>query len=172
MWKSVSNGWLPKDNYTEQDYRYIKENKGDNKTLTAYFGFALSYSGKWFGGWCRDKQGKRNYVLESYKNALKQFPKLKDVIFSNKSILDIKPNKKALIYCDIPYKGTTKYKDDFNHEKFYEWCREMKQQGHTIFISEYDMPSDFICVWESNPITSSLTQNTGSKKATEKLFTL
>lgn len=172
MWKSVSKGWLPNENYTEQDYRYIKENKEENRTLTAYFGFALSYGGKWFGGWCRDKQGNRNYVLESYNNALKQFPKLKDAVFSNKSILDIKPNKKALIYCDIPYKDTTKYKDKFNHDKFYEWCREMKKQGHTIFISEYDMPNDFICVWESNPITSSLTQNTGSKKATEKLFTL
>ena len=64
MWKSVSNGWLPKDNYTEQDYKYIKENKEENKTLTAYFGFALSYGGKWFGGWRRDKQG--NIEIESY----------------------------------------------------------------------------------------------------------
>ena len=59
-----------------------------------------------------------------------------------------------------------------DHDNYYEWCREMKKQGHTIFISEYNMPEDFICVWESNPISSSLTKNTGSKKSIEKLFTL
>ena len=79
-----------------------------------------------------------------------------------------------MIYCDIPYKDTTKYKDDFDHEKFYEWCREMKKQGHTIFISEYNMPDDFICVWEME-VKSSLSANGksgGSKKSIEKLFAL
>ena len=47
----------------------------------------------------------------------------------------------------------------------------MKERGHQIFISEYNMPDDFICVWQKE-IISSLTQDTGSKKAIEKLFTL
>ena len=39
-----------------------------------------------------------------------------------------------------------------------------------MFISEYYMPEDkFECVWQKE-ITSSLTKDTGSKKATEKLF--
>lgn len=33
------------------------------------------------------------------------------------------------------------------------------------------MPDDFICLWEKE-VTSSLTQNTGQKKAVERLFTL
>lgn len=172
MYKAVCSGWLPNNNYTEEHYKYIRENKEHNKILTAYFGFALSYGGKWFGGWCRDKDKKRNYVLEAYNNALKQFPKLKDIVFSNKSIIEIKPTKKALIYCDIPYRNTTKYKNEFPYDYFYKWCKEMKEQGHNVFISEYEMPSEFIEVWSSNPITSSLTKETGSKKAIEKLFTL
>ena len=47
----------------------------------------------------------------------------------------------------------------------------MNKQGHKVFVSEYNAPEDFKCVWEKE-INSSLTKDTGSKKATEKLFTL
>lgn len=73
--------------------------------------------------------------------------------------------------CDIPYKGTTKYKDDFNYEAFYDWCRDMKAKGNVVFVSEYEMPEDFKCVWQGE-INSSLTKETGAKKGLEKLFTL
>ena len=173
MWKALQNGWMPKDYYSKDEYNYYKDSS--EKHIKGYIGFNCSYSGKWFGGFAgivQTKGGERNYQDEAKRNILNQIKNLKGVIFSNKSILDIKPNKKALIYCDIPYKDTTKYKDKLDHDNFYEWCREMKKQGHTIFISEYNMPEDFICVWESNPISSSLTKNTGSKKSIEKLFTL
>ena len=80
----------------------------------------------------------------------------------------------SLIYCDPPYKDTAKYKANetvFDYDLFYNWCRNMAKQGHTIFVSEYQMPDDFICIWEKE-ICSSLGKNTGAKKATEKLFTL
>ena len=175
MWKGLQRGFIPKDYYTKEEYNNYKSL--NQKHIKGYVGFNCSYSGKWFGGFAgivETKQGIRNYQDEAKRNILKQIKLLKDVVFSNKSILDIKPNKKALIYCDIPYKNTTKYKDDFNHEKFYEWCREMKKQGHTIFISEYNMPDDFICVW-SKEINSSLSANGkigGNKKSIEKLFAL
>lgn len=57
----------------------------------------------------------------------------------------------SLIYCDPPYKDTTKYdKQDFNHQEFYEWCEE---QTAPLFISEFNMPDDrFVCVWENKRI--------------------
>lgn len=45
----------------------------------------------------------------------------------------------------------------------------MSQKGHKIFISEYSAPSDFKCIWEREQ-SSSLTQNTGGKRAIERLF--
>lgn len=174
MWQAVSKGWLPPENITEQQYNDIRKNKDKYpKEIVGYVGFALSYSGKWFGGWCRDSAGKRNYVEESYRNASKQFPSLRGVHFQNKSVFDLDLSRcgKATIYCDPPYAGTTKYKDDFDHEKFYEWCRERKGEHHKIFISEYWMPDDFVCVWEKQ-VNSSLDKDTGSKKAVERLFTL
>ena len=171
MYQEIQRDWTPRIDYTEDEYKFIKENKQKYPHLAGYFGFALSYGGKWFGGWRRDKQGKRNYVKEAYNNMLKQIPSLKGIEFYNLSYdkLDI-PNN-SIIYCDIPYKDTTKYNTTFDYDNFYNWCRFMKKQGHQIFVSEYNMPDDFICVWQKE-ITSSLTQDTGSKKAVEKLFTL
>lgn len=174
LWQSVSKGWEPPSKFTEYEYNDIRKNKGSYpKDLVGYVGFALSYSGKWFGGWCRDGAGKRDYVTESFKNASKQFPALVGVHFQNKSVFDIDFTRcgKSTIYCDPPYAGTTKYKDDFDHERFYGWCRARHKEGHKVFVSEYNMPDDFICVW-SKEVNNSLTKDTGSKKGIEKLFTL
>ena len=47
-------------------------------------------------------------------------------------------------------------------------------QGHKVFISEYNAPKDFKCIWEKE-VKSSLSANWksgGNKNSTEKLFTL
>lgn len=52
----------------------------------------------------------------------------------------------SVIYCDIPYKGTSGYnlKEKFDHERFYDWCAKQTQP---VFISSYDMPEDkFTCI--------------------------
>ena len=52
----------------------------------------------------------------------------------------------SVIYCDIPYKGTSEYnlKEKFDHERFYDWCAKQTQP---VFISSYDMPEDkFTCI--------------------------
>jgi DNA adenine methylase len=170
LYNHVKSGWMPRDDYTEDEYKEIRKEKPIGNPKTAYFGFALSYGGKWFGGWCRDGKGKRDYVKEAYNNAKKQFPLLSDIKFSCRSVFDIQdiPNK-ATIYCDPPYQGTTKYKDDFNHDRFWEWCRQKAKEGHDVYISEYSAPIDFKCVWQKQ-VNSSLTMDTGSKKNVEKLF--
>lgn len=59
----------------------------------------------------------------------------------------------SVVYCDIPYKSTNSYLSEFNHDKFYDWCRN---QSGLVFISEYDMPDDFYLVeeWSRNNILS------------------
>ena len=163
---------LPKNNkeFTEEDYNQLRKN--DDYKYKGYAGFAFSYSGKWLGGWCRDGKNKRDYVNESYKNAIKQSPKLQGLKLVQSSYDELPLNSdNCLIYCDPPYKGTTSYKDSFDHIKFWNWCREMNDRGHKIFVSEYNAPDDFKCIWQKE-IVSSLTKNTGSKKGIEKLFTI
>lgn len=62
------------------------------------------------------------------------------VLLSNLSYEEVPIEEDSVIYCDPPYKDTNTYLDDFDHEKFYSWLRSLKQQ---VFISEYQMPSDF-----------------------------
>jgi len=42
-------------------------------------------------------------------------------------------------------------------------------QGYTVFVSEYEAPSEFKCIW-CKTIFNTLVCDTGSKKGIEKLF--
>jgi len=168
LWKAVSAGWLPPKHFNEEDYYRIK--KEPSSPLRGYAAFALSYGGKKFGGWRRDSQNKRNYVDEAYRNAIKQFPKLRNVEFRLCNYFELEIPSGSIIYCDPPYAGTTKYTSAFDHTKFWEWCRNMAQMNK-IYVSEYSAPDDFVCVWEKQ-VCSSLTANTGGKTNVERLYTI
>lgn len=155
-----------KNEFSEEQY---KKYRNTDDEIKGYIGFALSYGGRWFGGWCRDSLGKRDYVKEAYRNALRQNPPLKDIKLIHSSYQDLSIPINSIIYCDPPYQNTKKYKSSFNHDEFWEWCRNKSKEGHKVFVSEYNAPNDFLCIW-SKEIVSSLTKDTGSKRSIEKLF--
>lgn len=79
--------------------------------------------------------------------------------------VEIKPN--SVVYCDIPYRSTSKYNEiDFDYDKFYEWCLSQKEP---VFISEYEMPKDFICIAAKHK-TVSLCATDNSGKSVERIF--
>ena len=101
---------------------------------------------------------------------IKDINGLKDIVFYNTNYDTFDIPKNSIIYCDPPYQGTTKYKTDvFDYNKFWNWCRSMSTNGHKIFISEYNAPSDFTCIWQKE-VANTLVKNTGEKKGIEKLF--
>jgi len=159
---------------TEEDYQKAKDEMVLNG-LTGFIGFAMSFGGKWFGGYRRDVAGTKGCIenmktqtRRSKQNAINQSKDLKGVKFINSDYrsLDLPPN--SLIYCDPPYEGTTKYKDGFNHTDFWQWCREKATEGHIVFVSEYNAPSDFECVWQKE-LPTTISKQEG-KKDIEKLF--
>lgn len=173
MWKALQNGWEMPDFISEAEYKDLQNNK-DNRPpeLVAFVGFNTSFGGKWFGGYARGKNNKgeqRNYTIEGKRNILKQLPNLKGVQFTSIPYLEMEIPTNSLIYCDPPYEGTTKYKDGFDHSKFWDWCRLKAKEGHIVFVSEYNAPNDFKCVW-SKTLTCDLAKS--DKDRTEKLFTL
>ena len=96
------------------------------------------------------------------------------VQFENKDYTELEIPTNSIIYCDIPYQGTKQYSTskDFKHSNFWNWCRTKAKQGHTIFVSEYNAPADFKCVWQKEA-KSSLSANGvigGNKMSVEKLF--
>lgn len=170
MWSKVSEGWRPPAKFSEREYHEMKKSPENFRPeLVGYVGFALSYGGKWFGGWRRDSKGVRDYVGESYRSAMKQFPLLEGVDFSLASYDELDIPDDSIVYCDPPYANTTKYLNDFNSGLFWDWVRSMSVR-HAVFVSEYEAPDDFITVW-SKPVSSSLSRDTGSVRAVEKLFT-
>ena len=182
MWKELQNGWTPPDFVSEEDWRDVKtqmENKYE-KHYIAFVRLGCSFGADWNGGYARNvRKDKPNaellnsttksYCGQSKRNILKQLPNLKDVEFLHSSYQNLEIPDNSLIYCDPPYEGTTKYKDDFNHNEFWEWCRTKAKQGHLVYVSEYNAPSDFECVYSSE-INNTLNNTAKTTKATEKLF--
>lgn len=179
MWDYISKWWFPKKEYTREEYLSAKIWTEEFwKYEIWYIGIACSYSGKWFWWYAWKTKTKlwtiRDYQNEAYNNIMKQRVLLQWVKFIQSSYQNLEIPKNSIIYCDPPYESTTWYKDDFSHNEFWDWCREQKKKWHTIFISEYNAPDDFKCVWEKE-VKSSLSANWkswGSKNSTEKLFTL
>lgn len=110
---------------------------------------------------------------EAIRNLKKQSLNLKDIKFKNCNFLDLPKDKIKgyVIYCDIPYKGTKKYKTkEFPYEEFYKWAIEMSKRN-TVLISEYNMPEDnFECIWQKETKVNIDSNRKSSDKRVEKLF--
>lgn len=152
MWKELQNGWDMPNNISEEEYKYIKNHKDENPALTGFVGFGLSYSGKWFGGYCRGGKD-RNYCMNAKNSNNKILKDIMDVKFYNFNYDEVPIAEGSLVYCDIPYKDTTTYckseVGEFNHEEFYNWVRNNSNK-YDIYVSEYkqNIPNDFMIVWE------------------------
>jgi len=161
MWQELQKGWLP-GFYTREQYADIRANKSAHPAhIVGWVGFVHSFRGKFFGGyiWYENSKYKdkpdRNRFQESVNNILKQVPHITDVVFSSVDYLALPIPSNAVVYCDPPYANTTKYMTgDFDHLKFWQWVRDLSQT-HTVYVSEYTAPDDFVSVY-SKSIQNSL----------------
>lgn len=181
MWKGLQeNKERP---YTIDRELYVRaRTEYNNKTnidfddfLIGWVGWMGSYNGRFYdGGYSGHSVGKtkRDYISEQIRNTEKQINKITDIDFRTGDYKDIIIPENSILYLDIPYKDTKQYSTSkgFDHDEFFEWCRKQKKLGHTIFVSEYNAPKDFKCVWEKKITNSMNTKNT--YKPTEKLFIL
>lgn len=149
MYEALQNGWTPPDFVSEEEYKAARL-LDDTNPLKAFIGYGCSWGGDYFHGYARRNDGgKRIDSLEAKISLIKlnlqgiDFLCCKYEMISVLSFLCYGDN--ALYYCDPPYRNTTKYKFDFNHDEFYEWARRVSKHN-IVVISEYNMPEDFICV--------------------------
>lgn len=174
LYHSLQDGYVPKEFITREEFYEIKANKElYSKEEVALCGILASYNGNWFrayGGCSSTKNGAyRNYYAEGVRNMKSQLPSILEVAFVCKSYSDLKLNKPCIIYCDPPYESTDKtYKEkNFDYVEFWEWCREMSNFGHLVFVSSFVAPEDFECLWKMEVQNTHPNQK---KKSTEKLF--
>lgn len=142
-----------------------------DKFMIGWIGWMGSYNGRFFdGGYSGHLVGKRDYITEQIRNTEAQISKIKEVHFVYSSYDKLEIPNNSIIYCDIPYKDTKQYTSskNFNHNNFWNWAREKSQDGHEVFISEYNAPDDFKCIWQIE-VTNSM-NTTKTYKPIEKLF--
>lgn len=140
--------------------------------LIGWIGWMGSYNGRFFdGGYSGHCAGNanRDYISEQIKNTETQLDKIQGINFRSGDYTELEIPEGSIIYCDIPYKDTKQYStsNGFDYVLFWDWCRKMSEKN-LVFISEYQAPDDFICVWEKQ-VTNSM-NTTKTYKPIEKLF--
>lgn len=179
IWNKIKEegiDWIPQA-FDEEEYYNVKRDYKDrigkySDAMIGYVGNCLSYGSKWWGGFAKFNPKKNeDHVKEAYNGIKKQYKKFKwlnetKFICGSYDEYEYKPN--SVIYCDPPYQSTIGYESSFDHEKFWNWCREMTKQGHYVYISEYSAPSDFTCIWRKS-VKETVGKNVNQK--VEKLFT-
>lgn len=138
--------------------------------MIGWIGWMASFNGRFFDGGYSGKHGNRDYIKEQIKNTEKQIPLLDGAEFYSFDYDKLIYPNDSIIYCDIPYKDTKQYSTskNFDYNKFWKWCRDMTVKGHAVFVSEYNAPNDFKCIW-SKEVTNSM-HITNTSKPTERLF--
>jgi DNA adenine methylase len=168
LWNQLKNGLDLPETITEGDYQYYKNNKNENKALTAFVGFGCSFGGKWFGGYARQTKG-LNYAKTAKNSLLRKLKGLQNTEFICSDYKNVKIPNGSIIYCDPPYENTTRYSNsnNFDHEEFWNYMRKLSK-NNTVFISEINAPSDFKIIWQKD-FTRNLDANVVFT-STEKLY--
>lgn len=154
-------------NITKEEYLSMKGSEPD--PITSWVRFHCSFGSKFEGGYASNSRGV-NYCMEGRKNLIKQSKLIKSVSFVCDNYENLSFDG-CLIYCDPPYENSTSYKTgSFDHTMFFDWCRE-QAKNNVVFVSEYNAPDDFECVWQGEVLTNFASQRESpTNKAVEKLF--
>ena len=166
MWKAIQDGWIPPKEVEEIEYNKIKNEQPS--ALRGFIGFGCSWGGKFFGGYARENSD-RNFALNAHNQVLKTRNGIYDALIQLGDYTQFSSEIDSLIYCDIPYKNTTKYSMNFDYGAFYDWAIKMSK-NNKIFISEYAMPDEFIEVY-SIERNLELKSNNQARRI-EKIFTV
>ena len=194
MWnwiKSIGSCAFPK-HVSKEDYYKMKELAREDRStaifpsyLIGYVGNACSYGSAWFNGYAHyNEKKKEDHILEAWNGLNKQVNNFKNL---NKTCFCAGSYEEALhyaylynttglgsvVYCDPPYRSTKGYKDGgFDNDKFWNDVRRYSKLGVKIFVSEYEAPEDFKCIWCKDRKDGMGTTKCGCKQntKTEKLF--
>jgi len=176
LFKQLQTGWKPPMHISEDEYNDVRLNRDKYPDYyVGLVGFNATFGSKYFGGYARgfkaDKITPRDIPNEAIRNLMEQVPNIQDVKFVCDDYLTLNETKMSnwVIYCDPPYQDTTKYvTGGFEYDTFWQWVRDTSKNNF-VFISEYNAPKDFECIWQKN-VTTSLKVHEHENRV-EKLFT-
>ncbi len=155
LYQAVQAGtWTPPDFVSERLYHAVKRDPDPADPLTAFVGFGVSFGGKWFGGYARDRV-REQYAPGSKRSLARAFATCSDVEFVHRCVFDWPASDVrhgSVWYCDPPYHGTTSYRGvpPWDAPAFFGLVRWMSRRGALVFVSEYQAPPDFVPVWSQD----------------------
>jgi len=168
LWNSVKNGEF---NEMPVVTKEMFDNHKNNQTpLSVERSFALFYNSfmtLYKGSYDTDcSRGLREERFRSIKRAEANIKLIKS--FEFKSYKNIECTN-CIIYCDPPYVDTQKvYKEkEFNTEEFWKWCKEMKDKGNYVYVSERTCPIEHKLLHEKD---ISINLSKIRRVVTDKLF--
>lgn len=177
MWGAVLDGWVPPaieyDQY--QELRY----SGEPSALRGFAGSGCSFGGRWFEGFARGgvkANGEpRNHQEESVRAVLRDAQQMQRATVSVTHALYEQielPDHPVVIYCDPPYAASTKdYKvGGFASNKFWQVAASWAAAGHHVFVSEYEAPAGWTCIWSKEKRQSLVVGSGVRELRVERLF--
>jgi DNA adenine methylase len=173
MWQALAGGWDPPSEMTEERYYMLRGMRPCPER--AFAGFGCSFSGKWWGGYARDRVGTRNFAAEARRGLLKitaDIQRCPRVSFRNQPYSDASVLLGDVVYCDPPYAGTLGYKGApaFDHERFWDWATRLVDETHAfVFVSEFNAPPGWVPVW-GKARDASMHGDPTKNAATDQLF--
>jgi DNA adenine methylase len=178
MFKAVRDGWIPPESLSKEDYYKIRAHKEMFPDyLVGFVGFGCSFGARWFTTYAETEKGREDFCAGACHSLVHMAPLLKsiDIRCSSFEQLDIPDN--SIIYCDPPYAGTPVYcgaGDWFgvSSSVFWDWVREKYRHGCQVFVSEYQAPPDFKCVWQKEIYQTLNMKSKMDRKRIERLFVL
>ena len=160
---AVRDGWVPPGTVTEEEYNRLKT--AAPSPLRAFAGFGCSNSGKFFGGYAREK-GNRNFAKNAANSLVALRPMIQGVSFALHPYYE---GDADVVYCDPPYDGTTGFTvGKFDSADFWEWARAKSQQS-VVLVSEYTAPDGFVTLWQKE-VKTDMNGTKGKLARVEKLF--
>lgn len=168
--------WLPVDiDEIESNYHRYKDVQDMSDPLTAWYGVACSFGGKWFGGVARSNDNAfngRGFKPQRDSTARKvnslNTRNVDPVACCQYDELYIPDG--SMVYLDPPYEGRTKaYKfDKFDYGKFWQYVRDLSGRC-TVITSCFDCPDDFETVYAWGDTVVRHNHSKGSDGTCERL---
>lgn len=172
LWQALQDGWMPPGDVSEAEYRLAQAGAYSvDAALETFILIGCSFSGKSGHGYARG-ENERNYALNARRSLLQKLKRLRDVTFAHADFFEWQPpESQMLIYCDPPYLDTSGYSvGGLDHPAFWQRVRELCDDGHDLYISEYRAPDDMRCVLEMPTKTELRTKKNGRETRVERLF--
>jgi DNA adenine methylase len=169
MWKAVQKGWKPPSKLVSKEQFMQLKYDGKSSAEKGFIGHFYGYMGKYFQPF--DDRHTSTSIERSTTKISNIAKSLKNVSFTSGNYTRYSKLENYIIYCDPPYSKQAHYYTEsgehvtpFDHEEFWEWCREMSK-NNLVFVSEYKAPDDFDLVWSTKSKTT-------RRSMTEKLYVI